>query len=259
MPEPDAPSDKTRGGTQPSTDATRSLRSIVAGLLRPTRAQLAWAVALGLVAMAVVVQLQSNQAGARYSTMRRDDLVQLLDGLTQETERLAGEVTELERTRDALQSGADAEHVARQEAQRRADGIAILAGTVPAIGPGVRITISAAAGRIGADLMLDAIQELRDSGAEVIAINHSIRLVAQSWVRDSPDGLVIDDQLVVLPIVIEAIGDPHALAEGARFRGGLVSQVESQKVGGSVLVEELSEVLITALHEPPEPRHAQPA
>lgn len=228
-------------------------------LLKPSRAQLAWAVALCLLSMGIVIQLQTNQAGDRYATMRRDDLIQLLDGLTQETERLAAEVAELERTREALQSGADAQQVAEAEAKRRADGLAILAGTALAAGPGVRITISAPAGRIKADLMLDAIQELRDAGAEVIEINDSIRLVAQSWVADTNSGLVIDDQTVALPIVIEAIGEPHALAEGARFRGGLIYQVESAKVGGSASVEELDRVEINSLYQSRAPRHAEPA
>lgn len=235
------------------------MRSRLIGLLKPSRAQLAWALALCLVAMGIVIQVQTNQAGDRYASMRRDDLVQLLDGLTQETERLAAEVAELERTRDALRSGADAQQVAEAEAKRRADGLAILAGTAPAVGPGVRITISAPAGRIKADLMLDAIQELRDAGAEVIEINDTIRLVAQSWVADTSTGLVIDDQQVGLPIVIEAIGQPHALAEGARFRGGLIYQVESAKVGGSAVVEELEQVAITSLHQTRAPRYAEPA
>ncbi len=245
-------------GAPPVTQRSAGVRFLV-WLIRPSRTQLVWALALSLVAMAIVIQVQSTQAGDRYSGMRRDDLVQLLDGLTEESERLAAEVVELQRTRDALESGADAEQVAREEARRRADGLAILAGTAPAVGPGVRITISAPAGRITVDLMLDAIQELRDAGAEVIEINDSIRIVAQSWVGDSAQGLVIDDQRVELPLVIEAIGDSHSLAEGARFRGGLVSQVESQKVGGSVAIEELDEVSITSLHQTRAPRHAQPA
>ncbi|MDI9628323.1 MAG: DUF881 domain-containing protein [Acidobacteriota bacterium] len=235
------------------------MREAWAKFVRPSRTQLAWGIALCLVALAVVVQVQSAQSRDRYAGMRGDDLVQLLDGLTQESERLTDEVAALERTLEALQSGADADEIARQEAQRRADGLAILAGTQPAVGPGVRITISAPEGRITADLMLDAIQELRDAGAEVIEINDSIRLVAQSWVSESPQGLLIDDQSVELPIVIEAIGDPHALAEGARFRGGLVSQVESQKVGGSVAIVESPEVEIASLHQPRAPRYAEPA
>ena len=242
-----------------STALQRSGRELLVALLKPSRAQLAWGLALMLVAMAVVVQLQSTQAGDRYAGMRRDDLVALLDGLTAETDRLQAEVTELERTRDALQSGADAQEVAQAEAQRRADGLAILAGTAPAVGPGIRVTISAPAGRISADLILDAVQELRDAGAEVIELNDSIRLVAQSWVAETSGGLVVDDQELTLPITIDAIGDSHSLAEGMRFRGGLVSQIESQQVGGSVVIDELDEVQITALYAPRVPQYARPA
>lgn len=249
--------DPARAAEQPTT--TSGLRGLVVGLLRPGRAQIAWGLALCLVGFATVMQVQSNTAGDRYATMRRDDLIQLLDGLTEEAELLAAEVAELERTRDALQSGADAQEVAEQEARRRADGLAILAGTAPATGPGVSITISAPAGRISADLMLDAIQELRDAGAEVIEVNHSVRLVAQSWVDERDGGLVIDGQTVSLPITIVAIGDPHSLAEGARFRGGLVSQVESAAIGGSVAIEEHDEVTITSLYTSEPPSHARPA
>lgn len=237
----------------------RSPRDLLIALLKPSRAQLAWALALCLVAFGAVVQLQSTQAGDRYAGMRRDDLVALLDGLTSESERLQAEVAELERTRDALQSGADAQEVAQAEAQRRADGLAILAGTAPAVGPGVRVIISAPQGRVSADLMLDAIQELRDAGAEVIELNDQIRLVAQSWVVETQSGLVIDDQALTLPIQIEAIGDSHSLAEAMRFRGGLVSQIESQQVGGSVVIEQLDSVQIDALHTPRVPQYARPA
>jgi len=256
-PEPETPTPKE---PEPETKARHPVASALLRFARPTLGQGAIAVALALVAMAIVVQVQSGSTTDRYSAMRRDDLVQLLDNLTQEQERLEAEVNELQRTRDALQSGADAQKVAEQEAQRRADGLAILAGTAPASGPGVRIVVSAPSGRISADLLLDAVQELRDAGAEVIEINDSIRLVAQSWVgEDSSGGLVIDDEPVSLPIVIDAIGDSHSLAEGMRFRGGLVSQVEGQKVGGSVSIDELDAVTITSLYDAPTPEYARPA
>lgn len=237
----------------------RDLGGAIAGWLRPNRKQLVWAVALCVVAAAIVIQVQSSTKDDQYAALRRDDLVQLLDGLTTETDQLTAEVAELERTRDALASGADAEAVAAQEAQKRADTLGILAGTVAAVGPGVRITISAPPGALTTDIMLEAIQELRDAGAEVIEINDSIRLVAQSWVGQTQEGLVIDDQAVSLPITIDAIGDSHALTEGAKFRGGLVSQVESDRIGGSVDIEQLDEVEITSLATPRTPRYARPA
>ncbi|WIY84072.1 DUF881 domain-containing protein [Propionimicrobium sp. PCR01-08-3] len=240
--------------------AAKPWRQTLLRWLRPSRAQLVWALALAVVVAAIVVQVRSTQASDRYAGMRRDDLVQLLDGLTQETDQLSGEVAELERTRDSLQSGVDAGEVAREQAQKRADTLAILAGTVPASGPGVRITISADAGSISASLLLDTIHELRDAGAEVIEINDAVRLVAQSWTGQNEQNiLIVDNQQIDLPIVIDAIGDAHALAESARFRGGLVSQVESDRVNGSVTIEELDTVEITSLAQVHDPQYAEPA
>ena len=104
----------------------RDLGGAIAGWLRPNRKQLVWAVALCVVAAAIVIQVQSSAKDDQYAALRRDDLVQLLDGLTTETDQLTAEVAELERTRDALASGADAEAVAAQEAQKRADTLGIL-------------------------------------------------------------------------------------------------------------------------------------
>ncbi|MDN6624523.1 MAG: DUF881 domain-containing protein, partial [Acidipropionibacterium jensenii] len=52
------------------------------------------------------------------------------------------------------------------------------------------------------------------------------------------------------PITIQAIGDPHSLEEGARFRGGLVSQVQAPQVGGSVQITSSTLIRITAVASP---------
>lgn len=246
----------------PEEDARRGQSKRNQGLRRmllPARSQISVALCLGLVGFAIMAQVGIREGQDPYASMRRDDLIALLDTLTDETERLNNEVAELENTRDALRSGADAQQIAEAEAQRRRDSIEILSGAVAASGPGIRVTISAPAGAISADLMLDAIEELRDAGAEVIEINDSIRLAAQSWVQTRGDMLIIDGVQVSLPITIDAIGDSHSLAEGTRFRGGLVSQIEADSVGGSVTVEESEQITITALRLPQKNQFARPA
>ncbi len=128
-----------------------------------------------------------------------------------------------------------------------------------ATGPGITMVITAPEGNVTADMMLEAIQELRDAGAEAIEFNDSVRLVAQSWVGRAGDTLVVDGRKVMLPITIDAIGDPHSLEEGARFRGGIVSQLEADKVKGSVTITQSQSVEVTALHEGPTPRYSRPA
>lgn len=242
-----------RGGTGRTGDGVNW-----AGLLRPGAGQVIVAVILALFAMAVVMQIRVSAQDDTYTSLRRSDLVQMLDGLTQETRRLEAELTELEQTRDELLTGQDSERVAREQAEKRLTTMQILGGTVPVEGPGVVIRISDPEGKVGVDVVLNAIGEMRDAGAEVIEFNDSIRLVTSSWVAHGPDGLVIDGKPLTTPIKMEVIGDPHALEEGARFRGGLVSEITSPRVGGHVTVTRSELIEINALHEPQENQYAEP-
>ncbi|MGO1975175.1 MAG: DUF881 domain-containing protein [Propionibacteriaceae bacterium] len=255
--DPDAPG--AGGEVDPGARARSRRERFVQSLLRPGRGQIVAAVILLIFGMGGVMQIRANTEDETYSSTRREDLIQLLDGLTQESRRLEGEIVELEQTRNQLQSGADTSEVARQEAEKRVSVLSVLAGTVPAHGPGVRMRISDPQGKVSADLLLDAVEEFRDAGAEVIEFDDSVRVVASTWFGNGPNGLMVDGQTISTPIVIEVIGNPHSLEEAARFRGGLVSEITSDKIGGQVVIEQVSDVQITSLHDPAEPQYAQPA
>ncbi|MDN5727431.1 MAG: DUF881 domain-containing protein [Propionibacteriales bacterium] len=239
--------------------AVPARKRILTLLVRPARGQVAAALALCLVGFGVVTQIRSQQSDDDYSTARREDLVQLLDGLNQETRRLESEVTDLQQTRENLASGADADKVARAEATRRADVLGILAGTKPAEGPGIKMVITDPNNKVSPGIVLDAIEEMRDAGAEVIEINDSIRVVSSSWIANGQDGMLVDDQLVKTPITIEAIGDAHSLAEAAKFRGGLISQITAPNVGGRVDLTTPELITVDSLHTPKPNQYAQPA
>lgn len=234
---------------------------MVNALLHPGRGQLVAALLLFVVGVGGVMQIRINRADDAYTTARREDLVQLLDGLTTEQRRLDAEIAQLQATRDSLRSGADSRSVARAEASRRIDALSILAGTAPATGPGIRMTISDPEHKLVGqpDLLVDAIQELRDAGAEAIELNDSVRVVASSWVQTSGSALVVDHHPLTAPIVLEAIGDPHSLAEAAQFRGGLVSEISGPQVGGTVTIAELNKISIASLHAVQPSQYAQPA
>lgn len=232
-------------------------RDIARDLLRPSRTHLILAVVLFLCGFAVTIQLDHG-ADERYSTLRQADLVAMLDDVTAESRRLEGEVAELESTKRQLQSGVDADRVAREQAARRLTALELLAGTVPAVGPGVRVTIVDPETRMTPEIALDALTELRDAGAEVIEVNDRVRVVASTWVVPGTDGLVVDGVQLSSPYVIEAIGDPDTLAEAMRFRGGLVSTVEGDRVAGSVQVTRLDAVTVEATHDVKPARFARP-
>lgn len=218
------------------------------GLLRPAKGQLVVAVVLALTAMLVVVTLRSQAAAPDYTNLRRGELVQLLDDLAAETRRLEAEVQDLRSTRDELASGAEGVQAAEQEARRRLDQLQVIAGTVPVHGPGIRIVVQDPEGKVTPELLLDALEELRDAGAEVVEFNDSVRVVASTWLGvDSQGRVVADDVVLETPVMIEAIGDPATLEAGARFRGGLVSEIEGPRVGGSVTIAQLDRINVESV------------
>lgn len=237
--------------------AGRSLRDLGKALMRLSSSQILLAAVLLVFGVGVGTQITTKTADDPFATARRADLIQLLDTANTETSRLASEIEQLKTTRDKLQSGVDSAKVAQQEAQNRLDNLAILNGTVGATGPGVRVVIYDPAQKVTASTLLDAIEEFRDAGAEVIEINDSIRVVASTWFGSAGGSLVADNVAISLPIVIDVIGDGHALEEAARFRGGLVSQV--QQLGGSVTITQQTNVTITAVRQLPQNRYARPA
>lgn len=242
----------------PVTSGSRR-RLVLRSVVRPGRGQVIAAVILFIVGMGGVMQIRVNNADDAYTTARREDLIQILDGLGAESRRMETEMAELERTRRGLQSGADTKRLARQQAEKRIDELSILAGTTPARGPGIRMRITDPANRLNASVLLNAVQEMRDAGAEAMEFNDTVRVVASTWFANTADGVIVDGIVIPRPIVVDVIGDPHSLEEAARFRGGLVSEITGPRISGQVRIEQLGSVVVESLHTVRENRYAQPA
>ena len=254
MPEqnPESPSDPT---PRQRTAAARLWRS----LARPGRGQVIAAVILFVVGLGGAMQIRITNTDDAYTNARREDLIQILDGLGSESRRLESEIADLQQTKTTLQGGADSRRVAEEESKRRLSELSILAGTVGAEGPGIRMRITDPGQKVTANVLVDAVQEMRDAGAEVIELNDSVRVVASTWFSSEGTTLVADDHRLSRPITMEVIGDPHSLEEAARFRGGLVSEISGPRIGGSVSIERLTQVEIASLHTPTENQYARPA
>jgi uncharacterized protein YlxW (UPF0749 family) len=254
------PASRPANRTEEAADAARSARArLRESLLHPGRGQILAAIILFIVGVAGAMQIEINTADDTYASARREDLIQLLDGLSTESRRLEGEIAQLEQTRSNLQSGADTQRVAREEAEKHLTELTILAGTAPAEGHGIRMRIADPKAAVDAAVLLDAVEEMRDAGAEVIEVNNTIRVVASTWFGSDPRGLVIDGKPVSRPITLEVIGEPHSLEEAARFRGGIVSEITGPKIGGQVQIDQEDRVVIESLHASGENQYARPA
>ena len=223
-----------------------------------SRGQVTAAVLLAVLGFAAVVQVQSNQRDDDYEGMREEDLVQLLNSLSAASQRAENEIEELEETRSSLRSDTDSRAAILEQAREQATVLGILAGTIPATGPGLVVKVSDPDAVIGINQMLDGLEELRNAGAEAIEINDSVRVVAQTSLEDGEDGILVDGRQVVAPYTIAVIGDPHTLEQSLNFTGGFVEDVEGPEIGGAVMIERVDAVEIATLAEPREPEYAEP-
>ncbi len=205
---------------------------------------------------ALVTQVRSAQGAEALASARPDDLVRILDDLQEREDRLRAEAAALAATRDELLGGVDQAGAALERARDQAQTLGILAGTLPASGPGITVTVVDREGGVDAALLLDAVQELRDAGAEAIQIDGQ-RVVASTAFVDTPEGIAIDGELVEPPYDLAVIGDPETLASALAIPGGVLESVRN--AGGDGLVEQRDVVDVTALRPLEPPEYARPA
>lgn len=229
---------------------------------RPDRGQIAVAALVFLLGFAGAVQLSGDEDDA-LANARRDDLLQTLDGLTLQGERLEAQVEQLEQDRRELVTAGGSEEAALTQSQDRLRQLNILAGVSAATGPGIEVSILDPTGAITSATLLSAIQELRSAGAEAMQIGaangETVRIVADTYVVDDGTDVVVDGVVLEPPYTMIAIGDPGSLAGAINFPLGLADDVRDEQIGGEVIVEQSEEITVDAVREATEPRYASPS
>lgn len=221
--------------------------------LRPTRASVLAGVLTLALGLGLSAQIhQTRDAGL--DSLREAELVGILDGVTARADRLAQESRDLEAEQARLADGADSAEAERRARERLAD-LGILAGTVPAEGPGVRITLTGGSDSLTAASILDLVQELRDAGAEAIQID-DVRVVASSSFVDSDGRILVDGRPLTLPLTVVAIGDGRTLASALAIPGGV--EESTRQAGARIEVQESPRVVVKALHPASSHRYARP-
>lgn len=223
------------------------------GRPRATRANFFALALAALLGFAIATQVNETQQQG-LEDLRQDELVRILDDVTSNGSRLDDEITQLERTRDQLQSEGGSAEAARS-AEERLDTLGILTGTVPATGPGVTVTIDGGGETVDSARLIDAMQELRDAGAEAMEVD-GVRLVASSYFTDEGDTIKADGTALTRPYTFTVIGDPKTLAPAMEIPGGIAESVRG--AGGTVNVTEHDSLDVEALHTVSSPRYAQP-
>ncbi|MEV6799425.1 DUF881 domain-containing protein [Micromonospora rifamycinica] len=216
---------------------------------------------LALLGFTLVVQLKTTSTDPTLAATRQEDLVRIFSDLDSREKRLQQDIEALEDSQRQLRSGEQGRQAALEEATKRADELGILAGTLPARGPGLAVRFEPGGKPIRADRVLDAVQELRGAGAEAMQISGgdraSARIIASTYFLDGPgDVLVVDGRALTGPFTITVIGDPETMRTALNIPGGVAASVRGD--GGNVSVEDREVAEVSALHAPLKLEHARP-
>lgn len=249
----------------------------LATALRPRlrRVDVSVAVLLALLGFAAAVQVRSTQDDTLLASAREEDLVRILDDLSTREDRLQRELAALAAAKERLSSGSGQAQAALEQARRRTQVLGVLTGTLEARGPGIVLTLTDPRGELGADVLLDALAELRGAGAEAIQVEGPVttgegegaapvvRVVASTALVDADPtddggsgGVEVDGTLLRAPYRLTVLGDPGTLASAMAIPGGIEDVAE--RAGGRALVTRSEDLAVTALRPPSRPRYARP-
>lgn len=219
---------------------------------RPAQISLT-AVAL-LIGLLLVGQLRSQARPTELSTLSAQDLSTLIETLSDRNVELRSGVADAQeqiRQYTAAQAqGQSALDVSREDLVR----IAAFAGMREVEGQGIVLT---AAGDLDAIAVNDLLNELRNAGAEAVAVDN-IRITAWSVCVQGQSSLEIDGVPIGRSFTIRAVGDPNGLLAALERPGGIISQLKLY-VNATIDVTQSQQVLIPATHRALAPSVAKAA
>jgi uncharacterized protein YlxW (UPF0749 family) len=158
-------------------------------------------------------------------TQNYGNLSTLALGLMDRRGQLQAEVSaltgELENIEDTFNSGVSL----TDTIEARINILQTALGMSAVSGPGVSVTITSESSQLIAYDIIDIINELFVSGAEAVSVNNQ-RVTAQTQIADMDAGygnfsIVIDEQTLLSPVVIRAIGNPATLETGMIYPNGI--------------------------------------
>ncbi|MEY2569341.1 MAG: hypothetical protein QOE35_3870 [Actinomycetota bacterium] len=211
----------------------------------------------GLVGFLLVSQMRGTERfRQRLQAESEPDLTRILASLSTEADDLRDEVSRLRLQLQALQTSSQQDASAAGTAEEQTRTLQVLAGTVAVTGPGLTVTIDDPRGAVGFDTLIDIVQELRDAGAEAVAVNDQ-RVGAASSFGERDGHVTLDSTVLVAPFRVAAIGPASTLDGGLKIPGGALDTLAALR-NVSTQVERAATLQIPALAKPPVFKVAKP-
>lgn len=192
--------------------------------MRRNTGRLAVSAVLFVLGFLVVVQLRSQSVEVGLNARSVQELTELVANLTTRNNQLRQEIAQLEQQRDAVASAVRRGDTSAVQVRADLNRIRGWSGAVAVKGEGIRVSVG---GALPGDALEQLLNELRNAGAEAIAIG-GIRVVP-GVVPNGPTSSVLVDG-VPLPNRVEllAIGQPQTLAGSLTRAGGPIAQLAAR-------------------------------
>jgi len=194
-----------------------------------------------LLGFLLVTQLRSQARPTELSSLSAQDLSTLIETLSDRNRQLRSAVADArEQLREytaAESQGQSALDVSREDLLR----ITAFGGLEAVQGQGIVVTVD---GQLDSIAVNDLLNELRNAGAEAIAVD-SVRITARSVCVQAPLTLQIDGTKVGKQFTMRAVGDPEGLLAALQRPGGIISQLQLF-VSATIDVQQTGQVTIPA-------------
>lgn len=199
-----------------------------------------FAVAL-LIGVLLVGQLRSQARPTEIGQLPAQELSQLIDTLGERNRELRTGLSDLRgrlnEYRIAESQGQSALSVTREDLRR----ITAFGGMAPVEGQGLILEVD---GSLDAIALNDLVNELRNAGAEAIAVD-DVRITHRSVAVQGPRSLVIDGVEIGRAFTISAIGSPDGLLTAMARPGGIIAQLQ-QFIRATIVAREAESIRLPA-------------
>ena len=196
-----------------------------------------------LLGVALVVQFRTQRnITASILVSSPAEQASILDSLVESNGSLRKEIDTLEKQLVDYHVGTTEGNL--QSLAKDLNQIKVFNGLIEVSGPGIELVLG---GPLAAEEIQDVINELRNAGAEAIALNGQ-RVVLNSVVVADRAGLTLHGTAVVPPYRFIAIGEPDTLARAVDRKGGLVPALLANHPGLEMDVQKRGD-LVAPIHD----------
>jgi uncharacterized protein YlxW (UPF0749 family) len=207
-----------------------------------------------LLGFLVIGQLRGQAGVPGLSALSATELTQLIANLTSGNDDLRDEIAELQRQEAHLVDTRRRGETTVDELTADLERIRAWSGITPVSGQGIVISIQ---GPVGGDGVEDLLNELRNAGAEAIAVD-GVRVVGGVVVAGTPGELSIENQAIGDAFEIRAIGSPQILTGTLTRTGGVIAQVGTTYPSARLTVTPIESMTLPATTRTAPPTYAQP-